>query len=181
VLKVELAHSKYEIAPTFNKKNHMKLQILVILLLGITITNQTYAGEKPAKPTASHKSVLNYFMESYLHTDHKMLKEVLSPNAVYTSNRNDEVITHSASDILNFMKQNYRLEQQDCEANATILSESDAIVIARVDIHYQLFEGDQENFLIIEKNKSGEWRIAKVYKVFLGKEKAKTKKVIAKI
>lgn len=148
----------------------MKLKAFVILLLGTTITIQALAVD-PVKPTASHKSVLSYFMNSYLKTDHKLLKQVLRDDAVFTSNRNDEVVSHSASDMLNFMKQNYGLAQQSCEASATVLAESDALVLARVDVHYRNFEGDQQNFLVIEKNKRGEWRIAKVYKVFVKADK----------
>lgn len=154
----------------------MKLKIFVILLLGITITNQTYAVDKE-KPTRSHQSVLSCFMESYLNTDYKLLKGVLSKDAMFTSNRADMILNHKAEDVLNFMKKNNGVVQGDCTIDSTILSQTDAIVIARVDVHYELFEGDQQNFVVIEKSKSGDWRITKVYKMFVSKEKQK--KVIA--
>jgi hypothetical protein len=142
----------------------MKLKIFVILLLGITITNQSFATNKP---TASHKSVLEYFMESYLNTDYKMLKEVLSKDAVFTSNRDVNVIKHSAADVLGLMKKNDGTHQQRCTMNSTILSKTDALVIARVDVKYDLYNGDQQNFVIIEKDKLGEWRITQIYKMFV--------------
>ncbi|MDQ7947794.1 MAG: nuclear transport factor 2 family protein [Pedobacter sp.] len=156
----------------------MKLKSLVMMILGIVITAQTYADPKVDKPTKDHQSVLNCFVKSYLNTDYKMLKEVLSRDAVFTSNRYEEVVNHDAEDILALMKQNNGVKQENCQVNSTVLSQSDAIVIARVDVHYELFEGDQQNFVVIEKNKAGEWRITKVYKIFVPSEKAR--KVIAK-
>jgi hypothetical protein len=151
----------------------MKLKIFVILLLGITITTQSFAG---TKPTANHKSVLDYFMESYLTTDYKMLKEVLSKDAVFTSNRDVNVIKHNAADVLGLMKKNDGTHQQGCHINSTILSKTDALVIARVDIKYDLYNGDQQNFVVIEKDKAGEWRITQIYKMFV--EPKTSKRVI---
>ncbi len=148
----------------------MKLKIFVILLLGITITNQANASNKP---TASHRTVLDYFMESYLNTDHKMLREVLSKDAVVTSNRDVNVIKHNAADVLGLMKKNAGARQQDCHITSTILSKTDALVIARVDVKYDLYNGDQQNFVVIEKDKAGEWRITQIYKMFVDKKSSK--------
>ncbi|QNN41793.1 Cif family virulence factor [Pedobacter roseus] len=145
----------------------MKLKALVILLLGTTITNYVLATEKP---TASHKSVINYYMDSYMNSDYKKLKAVLSEDAVFTSNRDVRVIKHKASEVLSEMKKNEGVVQRDCNISSTIVSESDALVIARIDINYELFDGAQQNFVIIEKNKDGEWKISQVYKVFISSE-----------
>jgi hypothetical protein len=150
----------------------MKLKIFVILLLGITITNQSYAA---TKPTASHKSVLDYFMESYLNTDYKMLREVLSKDAVFTSNRDVNVVKNNAADVLGLMKKNEGARQQDCHLKATILSKTDALVIARVDVKYDLYNGDQQNFVVIERDKLGEWRITQIYKMFVDSAKTPQK------
>jgi hypothetical protein len=145
----------------------MKLRALVILLLGITVANTILAAEKP---TASHRSVINYYMDSYINSDYKKLKAVLSEDAVFTSNRDVRTIKHKAADVLSQMKKNEGVIQRDCNISSSIVSESDALVIARVDINYELFDGAQQNFVIIEKNKDGEWTITQVYKVFISSE-----------
>lgn len=153
----------------------MKLKALVILLLGITITNYAMAAEKP---TASHKSVINYYMDSYMNSDYKKLKAVLSEDAVFTSNRDVRVIKHKASEILSQLKKNEGVVQRDCNISSTIISETDALVIARVDINYELFDGAQQNFVVIEKNNDGDWKITNVYKVFLSNE-SEVKKLVS--
>ncbi|MBO9676544.1 MAG: nuclear transport factor 2 family protein [Sphingobacteriaceae bacterium] len=152
----------------------MKLKALVILLLGITITNYVVAAEKP---TASHKSVINYYMDSYINSDYKKLKAVLSEDAVFTSNRDVRVVKHKASEILNQLKKNEGVIQRDCNISSTVISETDALVIARVDINYELFDGAQQNFVVIEKNNDGDWKITNVYKVFLSNESGAKKLV----
>lgn len=142
----------------------MKLKALVILLLGIIITGNAVAGDKP---TVSHTSVINHFMDSYINSDYKKLKAVLSEDAVFTSNRDVRVVKHSASDVLNQMKKNEGVKQGDCNISASIVSETEALVIARVDVNYELFDGNQQNYVVIEKNKGGEWKITQVYKMFI--------------
>jgi len=142
----------------------MRLKSIVIFLLGIIITNNVFAIDKP---TASHTSVLNYFMDSYINSDYKKLKSVLSDDAVFTSNRDVRVIKHTASDVINQMKKNEGVLQKDCNISSTIISETDALVIARVDVNYELFGGNQQNFVVIEKDKQGEWKITQVYKMFI--------------
>ncbi len=153
----------------------MKLKALVILLLGITITNHVVAAEKP---TASHKSVISYYMDSYMNSDYKKLKAVLSDDAVFTSNRDVRIIKHKASEVLSQLKKNDGVVQRDCNISSTIVSETEALVIARVDINYELFDGAQQNFVIIEKNKDGDWKITNVYKVFLSSE-SEAKKLVS--
>ncbi|WP_316807486.1 hypothetical protein [Pedobacter agri] len=152
----------------------MKLKALVILLLGMIITNSISAGEKP---TASHVSVINHFMDSYLKSDYKKLKAILSDEAIYTSNRDVRVIKHKGADILNHLKKNEGVIQRDCRVSSTIISETDALVIARVDVNYELFDGDQQNIVVIEKDKKGEWKITQVYKMFISSESAVKKLV----
>jgi len=152
----------------------MKLNALVILLLGMIITNNIFAGEKP---TASHNSVLNHFMDSYINSNYKMLKAILSDDAVYTSNRDVRVIKHRGVDVLNQLKKNDGVKQRDCNISSTIISETDALVIARVDINYDLFDGNQQNIVVIEKNKNGEWKITQVYKMFISGESSVKKLV----
>jgi hypothetical protein len=173
---VFLAHFDWTFAPIFNKKN-MKLKAIVMILLGIIITSQAYAIEKE-QLTKSHQSVLDCFMKSYLNTDYKLLKQVLSQDATFTTNRAETILNHKANEVLDFMKKNNGAVQGHCTIDSTILCKTDVLVIARVDVHYELFEGDQQNFVIMEKNKAKEWKITKVYKMYVAKQKEE--KIVAK-
>ncbi|WP_443937247.1 hypothetical protein [Pedobacter sp. MW01-1-1] len=152
----------------------MNVKALVILLLGITITTTVIAAEKP---TASHQTVINVFMDSYINSDHKKLREVLSDDVEFVSNRDVRVIKHSAESVLKQMKTDAGVKQADCAISAKIISETNALVVACVDINYEQTNATQQNFVIIERNKDGEWKIAKVYKLFL-METAGEKRVV---
>ncbi len=142
----------------------MKLKVLITILLSASLYQFACASEKP---TASHKTVIKYFMEGYLHNDYKKLEAILSNDAVFTSNRDVRVIKHSKMDVIDQMKKEESIDQQECRISSTIISATGALVIARVDVDYQLFDGHQQNFIIIEKDKRGSWKITSIYKMFL--------------
>lgn len=155
----------------------MKLKILAILLLGTTIANVTLANEKPE---GSYQSVVKAFMHSYLNNDHKKLKTLLSEDAEYSFNRDVRVVKHSASAIINEMKRNEGVKQQGCNISSKIITATDALVMAQVDISYAAFDGKQKNYLVLERNKEGEWKITNVYKLFVSsKGETEEKKDIA--
>jgi ketosteroid isomerase-like protein len=144
----------------------MNRKIIVMLLLSVMTTNSMLASPKPSKPTQSYQSVISHFMESYKNTDSKALASIISSDAIYTSNRNEQVIKHSAQDVIKFMKGNAGTVQQDCNLDFIVLSKTNSLVMARVDIKYKT-TGNQQNYLIIEKNNSGEWKITNIYKFHL--------------
>lgn len=153
----------------------MKLKFLAILLLGMTIATVSPANEKP---TSSYQKVVDDFMHSYLNNDHKKLKTLLSEDAEFSSNRDVRVIKHSATAIINEMKKNGGVHQQDCNVSAKIITATDAMVMAQVDVKYETFDNRQKNYLILEKDKNGEWKITNVYKFFIdSKDDAKEKNV----
>lgn len=153
----------------------MKLKFLAILLLGMTVATVSRANEKP---TSSYQKVVDDFMQSYLSNDHKKLRTLLSEDAVFSSNRDVRVVKHSASAIISEMKKNEGIHQQDCNISAKIITATDAMVMAQVDVKYEAFDNRQKNYLVLEKDKNGEWKITNVYKFFIdSKDSAKGKDV----
>lgn len=147
----------------------MNRKLIVVLLLSV-ITSQSMLASP--RPTQSYQTVISYFMDSYKNTNPKQLASIISDEAIFTSNRNEQVLKHSAGDVIKFMKFNAGAVQQDCNLDFTVLSKTDAMVMARVDVKYKNI-GDQHNYLIIEKNNLGEWKITNIYKFHLTNDNAK--------
>lgn len=143
----------------------MKLKILAICLLGMTIAKNAAAVKEPFVPT--YQPVIDSFIDSYMNNDHKKLKKMLSEDATFSFNRDVHVLSYSASTLIGEMRKNQGVKQQDCHAKSKIISATDALVIAEVDISYGWTNSKQQNFLVIGKDKSGEWKINSIYKLYL--------------
>ncbi len=141
----------------------MKLKVLAILILGMTIANTSLAKEKPI---GTYQNVVDAFMHSYLNNDYKKLKTLLSEDAMFSFNRDVRVVKHSASAVLAEMKKNQGIKQQNCNINAKIITATDALVMAQVDVSYTSVNDQQKNYLVLERDKDGEWKITNVYKFY---------------
>ncbi|WP_129717009.1 hypothetical protein [Pedobacter sp. SYP-B3415] len=140
----------------------MRLQVLIFLLLGSMFS--TFA----AKPKNDVKMVITAFVESYLkHGDYKKLSQVLGHDVTFKSNRDTRVVVQQGTSVIDFMRKNAGMIQRDCSVGYEIVSKTSAIVVARVDIKYELCEGAQQNYLIIENDGTGDWKLTQVYKLFL--------------
>lgn len=137
--------------------------LTALVLVSSTVTSKASEIIKPAK---NYHSVIGHFMDSYKNTNSKQLKQLLDENAVFLSSRNEQVIKNSSNTVIDFMRKNEGVKQQDCDLSYEIISATDAMVIARVDVKYNLIEGVQQQFLTIENKGNGDWKITQVYKVF---------------
>lgn len=146
----------------------MKLKKLIAtLILGIIVATQATATQGPA-PTETYQTVISHYMDSYKWSDYKKLKAILADDAVFKSNRDVRVIKQSGDAVLGYMKKNGKYEQQDCSLSYEIISETSAVVLAKVNIKYNgNYNHIQENFLVIENQGKADWRITQVYKMFL--------------
>lgn len=146
----------------------MKLKKLIAtLILGIMVAAQTSATQAPA-PTETYQTVISHYMDSYKWSDYKKLKAILADDAVFKSNRDVRVIKQTGDVVLGYMKRNGKYEQQDCSLSYEIISETSALVLAKVSIRYGGNDSHvQENFLVIENQGKADWRITQVYKMFL--------------
>ncbi|PST85081.1 hypothetical protein C7T94_02920 [Pedobacter yulinensis] len=143
----------------------MKYKILCALLLAGAISAHA------AKPKHDVKAVIDAFIQSYLkHGDYRKLQQVLGSDVTFRSNRQTKVVVQQGANIVDFMKKNAGLVQRDCTVNYEVVSKTSAIVVARIDINYALNEGSQQNYLILENDGTGDWKITQVYKLFLENE-----------
>ncbi|MBB2146249.1 hypothetical protein GM921_12180 [Pedobacter sp. LMG 31464] len=137
---------------------------IATLILGITVVTQALAT---TKPTETYQTVISHYMDSYKASDYKKLRAILAEDAVFKSNRDVRVVKQSGEAIIGFLKKKGLSEEQDCNLSYEIISKTNAIVIAKVSVKYELFNGDQDNFLVIENQGKDEWKITQVYKMYL--------------
>jgi hypothetical protein len=146
----------------------MKGKIFVITLLGMVISTAVNASIEPQNKRRV-ETVINTYIESHLNSDHKKLKSILDNDAIIRSNRNVTVLKHSAKDVLMAMKNLKGSKQQDCDISYKIISETDAMVIAQVDVSYGWGNSKQKNIVIIENNGT-DWKITNIYKNYVSEE-----------
>lgn len=142
----------------------MKQKFLAILILGISIANNIFATEKPVQ---SYQKVIDGFVSSFLNNDHKLLKGLLSDDAMYSFNRDVRVVKHGATAVVNEMRKSGNITMQNCNVKSAIITATDALVMAQVDISFAALNNKQKNYIVLEKMKDGEWKITNVYKFYI--------------
>lgn len=79
--------------------------------------------------------------------------------AVLKLNKQDELITHTKSDLITFYKRS-GLISLNCTSDYQVLSSNECVVLARVDFRFPGFV--QQNYITIEKDKKGLWKISQI-------------------
>lgn len=119
------------------------------------------ANEVPA----NHNTVIASFMDSYKTNDYRKMKSLLSTDATYKYTRQAAVVSHTAKDLLKFVKQNDGVTYQNCHLKSQILSETDAVVLAKISVNGGL-PNASEQYITLENNGKGEWKITQIYQVY---------------
>ncbi|MFA6945205.1 MAG: nuclear transport factor 2 family protein [Pedobacter sp.] len=140
---------------------------LFCAVLCAALTNATFAGSRPAPNV---KNVINEFAESHINTDADKLAKILSADAVLKFAKGNEVFTQSQVSIKKVMKQNNGIKQ-NCSTTVDVIASSSALVMAKVNFVYEDFI--VENFLTLELNNNGDWKITRINKFFSEAESSK--------
>jgi hypothetical protein len=143
----------------------MKNKLLVacmIVILSATTNLKVSAGE--SKP--GYETVINDYIDSYMRSDYKKLKHILSDDATVKIPRAEKVIVQNKNSLVENMRADQGTIQQ-CSNKYQVISSSSALVIARVDFLYTNF--DQQNFIVLEKDDNQEWKITEICKIFQDK------------
>ena len=141
--------------------------LLFCTVLCAALTTTTFANNRPVPNV---KNVINEFAESHINTDAGKLAKILSADVVLKFAKGDEVLTQSQVSIMKIMKQNDGIKQ-NCSATVDVIASSSALVMAKVNFVYEDFI--IENFLTLELDKNGEWKITRINKFFSEAESAK--------
>lgn len=133
-------------------------------VLCAVLTSTAFAKNHPAPKV---ENVINDFAESHVNTDASKLRRILSSDAVQKFSKGDEVLSQSQYSIMEIMKQNEGIKQ-NCTTSTDIIASSSAMVMAKVNFVYEDFV--IENFLTLELDESGNWKITRINKFFLESE-----------
>jgi len=134
--------------------------IMFCTVLCTVLTSTVFAKNHPA---ANVKNVIIDFAESHVNTDAAKLSKILSSDAVMKFTKGEEVLSQSQVSIMKIMKQNEGT-RQNCSATFDIIASSSAMTMAKVNFVYEDFV--IENFLTLELDKNGKWKITLINKFF---------------
>jgi hypothetical protein len=134
--------------------------IMFCTVLCAVLTTTAFAKNRPAPNV---KNVINEFAESHVNTDAAKLGRILSSDAVLKFSKGDEVLAQSQISIMKIMKQNEGIKQ-NCSTTIDVIASDSALAMAKVNFVYEDFI--IENYLTLELDKSGNWKITRINKFF---------------
>ena len=139
----------------------MKGKILwFAVMLSITTTVANARPDYPSKSVnAKASNVIEAFVDAHTHADAALFNAILNSSAILKLNRQDEVVTHTKSQLVAFYKR-LGLMNLNCSSGYEVLSSSECVVMARVDFKFPEFV--QQNYVTIEKDKKGLWKITQI-------------------
>ncbi|WP_256004690.1 MULTISPECIES: nuclear transport factor 2 family protein [Pedobacter] len=142
----------------------MKRRILMYtMMLGIVYTAAVAGPEKPVKNVnESCSTVIEAFVSAYTNGDADLFKRVLHDDAVMSVNRKDQTIKHTRNALISFYKKTGGMKL-NCEASHEVISDNGCMMMVRVDFKYPEFV--QQNYLTIEKAKSGKWTVTQINRI----------------
>ena len=111
--------------------------------------------------------VIKSYIDSYMNNDHRLMNKILADGATLKLSRGETLLIQPKKSIVDFMHESGKMTQ-DCDAKYEVLSNSTALVVARVDFDYK--NATQHTYLIIEKDADKEWKITQVCKIINDKE-----------
>jgi len=147
----------------------MKVTIFKVCLVGILAAFSMSAYSGPI--SGDYEKVVKEYITSHMNSDYKLLKKIMNDNAAFNVPRAENVLVQSKPDVVNNMKE-VGESKQNCQATYEVVAKSNALVMVRVDFCYP--NCTQQNFLVLEKDDSRQWKIAQVYKIFNDKEPGQT-------
>ncbi|HEY4322938.1 MAG TPA: hypothetical protein VGN20_03100 [Mucilaginibacter sp.] len=139
-----------------------KFMVCIIVLLS-TLTMKAIAGP----PSAASITVIKNYISSYMHDDFKLMKKILADDAKLKLSRGETLLVQSRQSIVDFMRECGKINL-DCDSKYEVLSNSTAMVMARVDFDFP--NATQHTYLVIEENPDKEWKITEICKVIEDKE-----------
>jgi hypothetical protein len=140
----------------------MKAKIITLLIVASALTFPASATNLPSR---TFREVIGAYITAHVYSDVKSYLEVTDEEADLTMPRGSELLRQGRFQLVEQLKST-RGTVQVCEPSYTIVAESPAVVIARVDFSYAFCQ--QQHVLIMEKEGAEQWKIKKIYKLISG-------------
>lgn len=118
----------------------MKIMIKLILAVMIVVAASTSSAKANLKEsiTQAATNALVRYVEAVVYGAAEKMGELFSDQFRQCTNVNGKVITHTKSQVINFIKKHKHIKQ-DCITNYTIIEQSATCSIAKVEMRYLEF------------------------------------------
>lgn len=132
---------------------------LALLCIAFTTANATEV--KPVKKVNLTKpaAVINAYIEAQVKGDIALFDQVLANELVMKVNRPDRINFHTKENIMTYYGKNADV-LRGCQPNYEILSSRNTAILVRIDFKFDTFV--QQNFVALEKDSLGEWKITQL-------------------
>lgn len=143
------------------KKNLFVCLLMLCISSAVSYSSPVNNDDRLLRKTVNSKplNVVNAFIEASVHTDARLLNQVLQKNAKICECLGTKLSKRSKSELVSFYKKLGR-SVLDCESDYEIISSSNTLTLVRVDLKFSLFV--QRNFITIEQDPTGLWEITQV-------------------
>ena len=130
---------------------------MLLAILGI-------AGSLHAAPVnQSFEDVIQRFIGSYVHTDYKKMRTVLSQDVYQRVPREKMVYKHKYNDILKGMKVT-GMTLLNCTWDYKILAQNEGMVLARINYYYE--DQTVSDFITLERDARKDWKVTGINRFF---------------
>lgn len=136
------------------KKSKMLLFIIMIIL--------TQTNVIKASTLDNYEKTMIELGRSIKTSDYKKLDYLLKEDAFQKISVGKVVTTNTKRQLVNELRS--QGAQLNCEIAVNYLSTSNSIVVARMDLIFKEFT--VYNYVTLEKNNLGEWKIASIHKMY---------------
>jgi hypothetical protein len=148
-------------------KTSIKTFIASALTAVVFLTSTAFAKAIDPIQTSENsvKTIINSYMDSYKTNNSKNLNSILSADAVYKYNRETKTVTHSAKELVRFIKKNDGVVFQGYSVDYQLLSQNNAVAIAKVEVNKGMGNASHQ-YVTLENDGNGDWKITQIYQVY---------------
>ncbi|WP_316813826.1 hypothetical protein [Pedobacter heparinus] len=136
----------------------MKSKILWSLAI-LGITGFSVSADPVKGLTSKPDLVIGAFIDAQMHNDATLFDEIIDNNALISVCRGKGILKYTKKQVVSFYKK-IGTVNLNCESDYQVLSQGDHAMVVRVDFKFYHFT--QQNFIAIEKDKNGNWKVVNV-------------------
>ncbi len=129
------------------------------MVLGISTATASGKTNPNKNYNVSSASLIEGYTQAKTTYDANLLSALLHEDVVMRTGRQNQVLKHGKSELIRFYKQNPNVKL-NCVTSCEMLSVCYNVVMARVDLQFPNFV--QQNYLTMERNNKGEWKITQI-------------------
>ncbi|SEM00934.1 Putative lumazine-binding [Olivibacter domesticus] len=138
----------------------IKITLAVMIVIAVSTSSTNASMKDSIKQTAT--DVLGRYIETVVYGIVENIGELFSDQFRQRTTANGKVITHTKSQLINFIKKHQHIEQ-DCITSSAVLEQNDGCSIAKVEMKYLEFTRIDYLMLSPEGKK---WKVNQIVTTF---------------